>query len=99
MKQYLKIELLVEIPKESGVVVVKPDITQLKPDSTTNTPNNKMTMSVGEVAAELQVSETTIYTMARLNEIPHKKVRGRILFHRATIERWLISNMGGSGMN
>ncbi|PJO45205.1 excisionase [Lysinibacillus xylanilyticus] len=48
-----------------------------------------MTMSVDELADELQISNTTIYTMVRQNEIPHKKVRGRILFHRVTIEKWL----------
>ncbi|UNT57890.1 helix-turn-helix domain-containing protein [Lysinibacillus capsici] len=50
-----------------------------------------MTMSVDELAEELQISNTTIYTMVRRNEIPHKKVRGRILFHRATIEEWLMN--------
>ncbi|TQR27213.1 DNA-binding protein [Lysinibacillus sphaericus] len=49
-----------------------------------------MTMSVDELAEELQISNTTIYTMVCQNEIPHKKVRGRILFHRQTIENWLV---------
>ncbi|PCD85102.1 excisionase [Lysinibacillus fusiformis] len=51
-----------------------------------------MTMSVAELAEELQISNTTIYTMVSQNEIPHIKVRGRILFHRATIEKWLMNN-------
>lgn len=55
----------------------------------------KLTMSVEEVASELGVSKTTIYTMAREKEIPHTKVRGRILFHRPTIEHWLIINTEG----
>lgn len=49
----------------------------------------KITLTVNEVAALLGVSLTTIYTMARLNEIPHKRVRGKILFHRGSIEEWL----------
>lgn len=49
----------------------------------------KITLSVDEVAKLLGLGKTTIYTMARQNEIPHKKVRGRILFHRQTIESWL----------
>lgn len=53
--------------------------------------DKKMTMTVDEIAEELQVSTTTIYTMVRQNEIPHIKVRGRILFHKATIEKWLIA--------
>ena len=32
-----------------------------------------MTMSVDELAEELQISNTTIYTMVCHNEIPHKK--------------------------
>lgn len=51
----------------------------------------KITYSVNEVADLIGVSSTTIYTMVRLGEIPHKKVRGRILFHRGSIENWLSS--------
>lgn len=53
----------------------------------------KITLSVNEVAKLIGVSDNTIYTMARLKEIPHKKVRGRILFHRGTIERWLTEDV------
>ncbi|QFF98824.1 DNA-binding protein [Psychrobacillus glaciei] len=49
----------------------------------------KITLTVIEVAELIGVSTGTIYTMTRLNEIPHKKVRGKILFHRGTIEKWL----------
>lgn len=59
----------------------------------------KLTMSVEEIASELGVSKTTIYTMARQKEIPHTKVRGRILFHRPTIEHWLVTNMEGVESN
>lgn len=55
----------------------------------------KLTMSVDEIANELGVSNTTVYTMVRHKEIPHTKVRGRILFHRPTIEHWLITNTVG----
>lgn len=50
----------------------------------------KITLTVNEVAELLGVGLTTIYTMARQDEIPHKKVRGRILFHRQTVENWLM---------
>lgn len=49
----------------------------------------KITLTVNEVAELIGVSTGTIYTMARLKEIPHKKVRGRVLFHKETIENWL----------
>jgi len=48
----------------------------------------RIMMSVKEVAVYLGVSVTTIYTMARKSEIPHIKVRGRILFNRSVIEDW-----------
>lgn len=51
----------------------------------------KVTLSVNEVAELIGVSTTTIYTMVRLNEIPCKKVRGRIIFHRETVEKWLAT--------
>ncbi|WP_277587349.1 helix-turn-helix domain-containing protein [Psychrobacillus antarcticus] len=50
----------------------------------------RITLTVNEVAELLGVSIGTIYTMARLKEIPHKKIRGRILFHKETIEKWFI---------
>jgi excisionase family DNA binding protein len=49
----------------------------------------KITMTVNEVANLLGVSITTIYAMVRENQIPNKRVRNRILFHRETIEAWL----------
>ncbi len=49
----------------------------------------RITLTVKEVSELLGVGTATIYTMVRLGEIPHKKVRGRILFHRETVERWL----------
>lgn len=52
---------------------------------------DKLTMSVAEIADSLGVSSTTIYTMARQNEIPHKRIRGRIVFHYPTIEKWLAN--------
>jgi len=51
----------------------------------------KITLSVSEVAELIGVSVTTIYTMVRQNEIPNKRVRGRIVFHRGTIEKWLAT--------
>ncbi|RUS47672.1 helix-turn-helix domain-containing protein [Cohnella sp. AR92] len=49
----------------------------------------KLTISVSEVAEMVGVSTGTIYTMARENQLPHVRVRGRILFYRDNIEKWL----------
>lgn len=103
MKQYLKLELLVEIPDDLEVELIKHPATQvdnpiivepdkkiiMEPEKIIVDSDKKMTMTVEEIAEELQVSKTTIYTMVSQNEIPHIKVRGRILFHRITIEKWL----------
>lgn len=50
---------------------------------------NKITLTVAEAAELIGVSQTTVYTMAREKQIPHTRVRGRILFHRDIIESWL----------
>ena len=91
MKQYLKLELLVELPNDLEIDLIKPSTTQVDNNINYHT-YKKMTMSVDEIAEELQISKTTIYTMVSQNEIPYKKVRGRILFHRGTIEKWLTNS-------
>nr|WP_213656262.1 helix-turn-helix domain-containing protein [Paenibacillus vini] len=49
----------------------------------------RVTMTVTETAELIGVSQTTVYAMAREGQIPHARVRGRILFHREVIESWL----------
>lgn len=51
----------------------------------------KITMNVKEVAELLDVCDRTIYRLTEKNEIPHKKVGRRIIFHRGTIEQWLAT--------
>lgn len=52
---------------------------------------NKITLTVKEVADLLGVSLTTVYSMTRMGEIPHARIKGKILFHRPTVEAWLIN--------
>lgn len=40
----------------------------------------KVTLTVKEVAALLGVSLTTVYSMTRMSEIPHARVRGKYFF-------------------
>jgi excisionase family DNA binding protein len=49
----------------------------------------KITISIKEAADLIGVSTSTMYTMVRENQIPHKKVRSRILFSREQITSWL----------
>ncbi|UED79617.1 helix-turn-helix domain-containing protein [Lysinibacillus sp. CD3-6] len=53
---------------------------------------NKATLSVKETSTLLGVSIGTIYSMVRAREIPHIKIRGRVLFHQLTIEEWLLKS-------
>lgn len=48
----------------------------------------KITLTPQEVANLLGVSRETIYTMTRENQIPHFRVRGRIMFNKEIIEAW-----------
>lgn len=49
----------------------------------------KITLTVAEVATMLGTSTNTIYTMVREGgQIPHFKVRAKILFNREVIEQW-----------
>ena len=46
-------------------------------------------MSVQEVSEFVGVSIPTIYDMVRMSEIPHRRIRSRIMFHKDTIDAWL----------
>lgn len=48
----------------------------------------KITMTPLEMSRLLGISRATIYTMVRENEVPHFKVRGKILFNRSVIIAW-----------
>ncbi|MDM5246199.1 helix-turn-helix domain-containing protein [Lysinibacillus sp. G4S2] len=52
---------------------------------------DKLVLTVPEVAKVLDLSTATVYVMVRNNEIPYKKLRGKIVFHRETIEKWLAT--------
>ncbi len=47
-------------------------------------------MRVSQVAAYLQVSRRTIYTMAANGQIPAAKVGDQWRFYRPEIDRWLM---------
>jgi excisionase family DNA binding protein len=49
----------------------------------------KRVLNVQEVAEFCGVSISTIYDMVRTGEIPHTRLRNRILFHCDVIDKWL----------
>lgn len=53
---------------------------------------NKITMTPLEVSTLLGVSRQTVYTMVREQEIPHFKMRGKILFNKNLIIEWTKGN-------
>jgi excisionase family DNA binding protein len=55
----------------------------------TGVPQQRRTMDVKATAELIGVSTTTIYAMVREGQIPHIRVRSKILFHRDMVENWL----------
>ncbi|KAB2335049.1 helix-turn-helix domain-containing protein [Bacillus mesophilum] len=49
----------------------------------------RKTQTAKEIANYIGVHVDTIYTMVRQKQIPHLKVRRRILFNRETIDAWM----------
>lgn len=49
----------------------------------------RKTLTVQEVAQYLGVHTDTIYTMVRQKQIPHFRIRRRILFSREAIDAWI----------
>ena len=56
----------------------------------------RQTMTVLEVSDYLGVHPDTIYSMVQKEEIPHIRIRRRILFRLDTIEKWLSEKEQGS---
>jgi excisionase family DNA binding protein len=54
--------------------------------------SEKAFFSVLELSDYLGVSTDSIYTMVRENQIPHVRVRRRILFHKHAIDLWIQGN-------
>jgi len=49
----------------------------------------RQTLTVKEVARYLGVHQDTIYAMVKHQEIPHVKLRNRILFTKHAIDAWV----------
>jgi len=46
-------------------------------------------LSIGELAAYLKISKSTLYQLAQRGRVPATKVGKHWRFHKATIEDWL----------
>lgn len=56
---------------------------------------NKMALSVAEVAALLGVSRPTVYNLVHTDGFPAFKVGGRTLVSKAKLEEWVASRAEG----
>lgn len=52
-------------------------------------------MNVKELCELLGISSTTVYAMVRQGEVPHFRVRGKILFNQNVIEKWTRGEIEG----
>ncbi|GAB3053396.1 helix-turn-helix domain-containing protein [Virgibacillus ainsalahensis] len=49
----------------------------------------RKSMTVKEMASYLGVHLDTVYKMARSNEIPHFRIRSKILFSQEAVDAWI----------
>jgi excisionase family DNA binding protein len=49
----------------------------------------RKSMSVKEMAAYLGIHRDTVYKMVRASEIPHYRLRGKILFSPEIVDTWI----------
>jgi excisionase family DNA binding protein len=59
------------------------------PKGVDNLVKKKVTLTVKEVSEILGVSNTKIYEMARMNQIPHIKIGNRVIFHEDVLRDWM----------
>jgi excisionase family DNA binding protein len=51
-------------------------------------------MTIGELAAYLKLSRSTLYHLARAGKVPGVKVGRHWRFHREAIDRWVSTENG-----
>ena len=55
----------------------------------------RMTMTVDEMAAELNISRPTAYELVKQELFPAFRIGQRILVNRAGLQRWIDAQCGG----
>ena len=55
----------------------------------------QMTMTVDEMAAELNISRPTAYELVKQERFPAFRIGQRILVNRAGLQRWIDAQCGG----
>lgn len=49
----------------------------------------RLTIDIKEAAGLIGISTACLYKMCREGQIPHVKIRAKLLFHREKLESWL----------
>lgn len=57
-----------------------------------NQSNRKMTLTVNELAEELNISRNTAYQLADQKDFPSFRIGRRLLINRAMLQEWLNQN-------
>lgn len=57
-----------------------------------NQSNRKMTLTVKELAEELNISRNTAYQLADQKDFPSFRIGRRLLINRAMLQEWLNQN-------
>lgn len=57
-----------------------------------NQSNHKMTLTVKELAEELNISRNTAYQLADQKDFPSFRIGRRLLINRAMLQEWLNQN-------
>ena len=55
----------------------------------------RMTITVDEIAAELNISRPTAYELVKQEQFPAFRIGQRILVNRAGLQRWIDAQCGG----
>ena len=55
----------------------------------------RMTLTVDEMAAELNISRPTAYELVKREHFPAFRIGQRILVNRAGLQRWIDAQCGG----
>ena len=55
----------------------------------------RMTMTVDEMAAEMNISRPTAYELVKQEHFPAFRIGQRILVNRAGLQRWIDAQCGG----
>lgn len=55
----------------------------------------RMTLTVDEMAAELNISRPTAYELVKQEQFPAFRIGQRILVNRAGLQRWIDAQCGG----